>query len=215
MLARICGVLESIEGNAAVIWLGAGSGPGAAGLAYEVLLPAFLAQRLIERIGQHVSLHTIEVLEPQGQSTALTPRLIGFSSAEERRFFTLFTTVKGVGTRRALRAMALPVPAMAQAIARRDAAALKALPEIGSRLAETVIAELNGKVDSFAAGEPEGATVNGAVIVESEAVRQAVAALVRLGETQAQAAQLVRRASESEASLVSADGLLTAALGLR
>lgn len=223
MLARLTGVLEQIEGNTALVGVPGPSGSGGlapGSMAYEVLLPAFVADAWRTRTGEVVTLHTVQHLEGQAQGANLTPRLIGFASVEERRFFELFTTVKGVGAKRALRALAVPVGEMARAIHEKDAKALKALPEIGPRLAETIIAELHGKVDRFVTssssspgrGGPAGAGLGAG---ESEAARRATAALVRLGENESQAQGLVRRALELEPELKNADELLAAALAQR
>ncbi len=53
-----------------------------------------------------ITLTTFQYLESQGQGSSVIPRLVGFQSTAEREFFELFTTVKGIGNRRALRAMA-------------------------------------------------------------------------------------------------------------
>ena len=79
----------------------------------------------------------------------MIPRLAGFLSVEDRAFFELFTTCKGIGNRKALRAMSLDVGQLAGAISDRDIALLQTLPDIGRRTAETIIATLHGKVDRF------------------------------------------------------------------
>jgi Holliday junction DNA helicase RuvA len=215
MLARITGILEQIEGNTALIAL-----PGLDGsaTAYHVMLPTYLAVDLASRLGAPVTLHTIQLFEQQAQGASFVPRLIGFASVEERRFFEVFTTVKGIGAKRALRALAVAPGEVARAITLRDTPALVRLPEIGKRLAETVIAELHGKVEAFAAASPTGAgagRTGPSSGFETDPVRRAIAALMRLGETEVQAQTLVRRAAEVDASLASADELVAAALGQR
>jgi Holliday junction DNA helicase RuvA len=155
VIARLTGRLERVEDASCTLLPGAGlpvGTPGATGadLAIEVLLPAYLAERLKPSTGQSVTFHTLLYLEGQGQGTSFIPRLLGFATPDEREFFELFTTVKGIGNRKALRALALPPAQVASAIAARNTRALVELPEIGKRLAETIIAELVGKVDRFA-----------------------------------------------------------------
>lgn len=219
MLARISGTLDRIDGTTALIVL-----PGAKEgfeTAYEVMLPAYLAERLGASVGSLVSLHTIQYLEQHAQGASFTPRIIGFASAEDRRFFALFTTVKGVGNKRALRALALPIAEVARAITLRDGAALQKLPEIGKRLAETMIVELHGKVAAFASESvmAPGSSVEGKPGAMAgpggEPARRAAAALVRLGESEASADALVRRAFEADPELRSADELVAAALASR
>lgn len=166
------------------------------GVWLEVLLPAYLARGMSERHGQPLSLYTHAYLESQGQGTSFIPRLIGFETIGDRRFFEVFTTVKGIGNRKALRAMEVPPAELARAIADRDTAALVRLPEIGKRLAETIIAELNGKVAAFLSvserrdmDTPSGA--HAPRMPSSGPRHEAVAALVALGETRADAERKV------------------------
>lgn len=147
MLARLTGTLIALEGNLAVV-----APAGMAGCGYEVMLPAYLAQDLVARgwqEGDAIELHTIQYLEGLNQGTSFIPRLIGFASGRERAFFELLTSVKGLGNKRALRAMAVPIGSMARAIGDRDARYLQSLPEIGPKLAELIVHELKGKVDGF------------------------------------------------------------------
>ncbi|HEX8877771.1 MAG TPA: Holliday junction branch migration protein RuvA [Phycisphaerales bacterium] len=190
MISRLTGKLESLEPDAAHIASADGS------FAREVLIPAYVAPHLAARVGQSVTLITMEYLEGQGQGTSFIPRLIGFQSARDRDFFDLFTTVKGIGNRKALRAMAIEPAQIARAIAERNAGALVKLPEIGKRLAETIIAELSGKVEPYLS-EQELRTLE----VKSSAVfseprlnpigEEAVAALVALGESRSDAERRV------------------------
>lgn len=190
MLCRITGHLESVHETAAII----ASPDGAT--ARELLLPAFLAKSLASRIGQSVTFSTLEYLEGQGQGTSFIPRLIGFTSQRDRAFFEVFTTVKGIGNKKALRAMAVEPAAIARAIASRDAQALVKLPEIGKRLAETIIAELNGKVESFLSEQELNSLEikSGSIAIPSRLgpiAEEAVTVLTTLGETRADAERRV------------------------
>lgn len=230
MLARISGVLETVSGNTVVVGIAAPVGPHLASMdegadpsiAYEALVPSFTAIRLESRRGERITLHTIQYLEQQAQGSSFIPRLIGFETLEDRGFFELFTTVKGVGTKKALRALAAPAGQIARAIASRDAVALQKLPEIGKRLAETIVAELHGKVDRYAleivsdgalAGPPPPSS--GASPAHSPEHERAIVALVRLGESRAEAQRLIQRVIESKPALEAADEILAAAVSLR
>lgn len=96
-----------------------------------------------------LDLHTIQYLEGVNQGVSFIPRLIGFTSPRDRHFFELLTSVKGLGNKRALRAMAVAPSSIARAIAERDARFLQRLPEIGPKLAELIVHELKNKVDGF------------------------------------------------------------------
>lgn len=204
MLARLTGLLEHLTDRHALLAL-----PG--GEAYEALISSATAQRLAPRRGESVTLHTLELLE-QDSPSRFIPRLIAFATPEEKRFFELFTTVKGVGPKKALRAMAAEPTQIASAISRRDMVFLQTLPEIGKRLAETICAELSGKVDDMLVGahaEPKLAAPAGGP------AEQAVAALVRLGETRQDAERLVARATQGRPALDTPDAILAAAFSSR
>ncbi len=221
MIARITGTLERLEGSACLI-----VPEGAPGLAYEVMVPAFAAEAMESQRGGVVVLHTIEVYEGSSQGANLTPRLLGFATESDKRFFQLFITVKGLGARKALKAMAEPVGAIAGAIARRDTKWLQGLPEIGKRLAETIVAELHGKADKYIGVEISDSGSRPASSAEAKPVReadalgeaglQAVEALVRLGENRAEAVRKVERVLEQrpETADAGAEAVLAAAFSL-
>lgn len=182
-----------------------GDAAGAA-FALEVHVPAYLAERLAGEVGRSVQFYTRLHLESVNQGASFVPRLLGFQSVAERALFEKLTTVKGLGARRVLRAMAIEPGQIAAAIARRDAKALTQLPEIGKRLAETIIAELHGKVDdpgledgAGGAGPAGRAAAGTAGTALPGAAGEAVAALVSLGQTTAEATAAVQRAMASRA----------------
>lgn len=189
MIAKVEGILDDVGPDRAMVRL-------PVGMTLEVMVPAFTAARLGGSLGQSVTLHTLAFLEAESQGASMLPRLAGFATAEDRQFYTLFTTCKGIGRRRALRAMTLATPQIASAIEDRDLALLQSLPEIGKRTAETVVATLRGKVGAFvsasagtgAAGGDADAPSGGAGLA-----REAVDVLVQLGERRQDAAAWVDR----------------------
>ena len=202
MIVRIAGRLEEVSGGAAVIDAGGG-------LWYSVLVPAYDLERLARRTGQDIVLHTLHYIEGDPSHGAVTPRLVGFSNKDDRDFFQLFTKVKGIGVRKALRAMVRPVAEVAAAIQSKDAKMLVALPEIGARTAETIIAALHGKVEQFAgavaAGPPE----------MPEAAEEAISVLVQLGERRADAAALVGRVLAVEPNALTPETIIQHAYRLK
>lgn len=179
-------------------------------LTYSLLIPAADEGDLAGRTGRDLELHTLNYLESQAQGASFVPRLIGFASADARAFFELLTTVKGLGARRALRTLTMPYQTIAGAIADKDVGLLTTLPEVGHRTAETIVAELHGKVDRFVASPQatqDAAADSGG---RPDMIRDAVAALEHLGEPRPKARQLVETALAADASLDSADELVAA-----
>jgi Holliday junction DNA helicase RuvA len=210
MISRIEGELLGIDGGRAELRVES--------LVYELLVPAADMPQLAALIGQSITFHTLHYLESQGQGSSYVPRLIGFSSPQQRDFFELLTTVKGLGPRKTLRALEVPVGIIARAIAERDAALLVSLPEIGKRTAETIIAELHGKVDRFVEIKPAGdyaQPMEGVAPGKSQIIADAVAVLVQLGDSRLHARQLVDRALSVAPNLATADALVAAAVQLR
>jgi Holliday junction DNA helicase RuvA len=213
MLTRVRGMLESVGDTSVVVV------PDGLGIAFEVFVPVYVIEHLQTQIGQSIDLHTIATLDSSNQGASFNPRLIGFTSPTDRGFFELMTTVKGLGARKCLKAMAQPPGAIAAAIASRDAKALQKLPEIGKRLAETIIAALDGKVAPFASFEHDAdgsvrstglSASNVALETLSPAGRDAADALVALGEPQESARERVALACEALGEDASSAALIDA-----
>jgi len=193
MISKIHGTLESLHDGRAQV-----STP--MGLTFEVLLPAFAAHRLIEREGQAVTLHTLTFFESTAQGATMFPRLAGFLEPRDRAFFELFVTVKGIGHRKALRAMALPPAQIAAGIADRDTKLLQTLPEVGRRTAETITVTLKDKVGPFVSAgvyPADGGSAKPGVGVPSPAgggvAREALEVLLQLGELRTDAVAWIDR----------------------
>ncbi len=189
MIASVSGELRKVLDDRVLLAVGP--------VVLEAMVCAADIAMLRDLVGTELTLHT--ALYIQGDASgggSLEPRLLGFLKHDDKRFFEKFVTVKGIGPRKALKALAIPVGEIAMAIESRDARALIELPEIGRRLAETIIAELSGKVTEFAT--PLAAARNGAKIVSrgtrSEVEEDAIATLVQLGEKRADAELLLDRA---------------------
>lgn len=169
MITRITGKLVSVRDEALILEVGA--------FHYEVLIPDFVRRQLQNRLGEDVSLHTLEYLDGNPSHGRVVPRMVGFLSPIEREFFEMFCSVDGVGVKKALRAMVRPVREVAASIEDQDAKGLSALPGIGPAVAERVIAKLRRKVPKFALmvarEEPTEADISSDVISEAfEVLRQ-------------------------------------------
>ncbi len=202
MITRIRGELVELTERSALLHVEA--------LTYELLVPAANVPDLLGKIGQPIEFYTLHYFEGQSQGSSFLPRLIGFSSERDRAFFELFTTVKGIGNRKALRALVRPFAETATAIANRDAKTLTDMPEIGKRSAETIIAELHGKVDVFI-GEI-ASTIEVIIPAFSD---DAISMLVQLGETKADAKRLVRLAFDAQPDITTADQLVQTSFQLK
>ena len=142
MITRITGVLVDLNDVRATIRIG--------GFEYEVLIPDMVRRQLQAKMNEEVSLRTIEYLDGNPQQGRLTPRIIGFMNEAEKEFFELFCSVDGVGVKKALRAMVLPVREVAEAIEEQDVKTLSTLPGVGAAVAERIIAKLRRKMTKFA-----------------------------------------------------------------
>ena len=200
MIARIEGTLAAVENGTALVQV-------AGGLTYEVLLPAHTAARLSGEAGARVAFYTRHFLENQSQGAVMVPRLAGFERSADRDFFDLFTTCRGIGQRKALRAMAMPTDQIAAAIADRDVNLLKSLPEVGKRTAESVIAALNGRVDALVSAETY-AGGGESEAPESHMAREGLEALLQLGEQRADAVRWIDQALSQEPEPAGVDELL-------
>ncbi len=144
MIQKISGKIDSVTEDSVTLELD--------GLFYEVMIPSGLAEPLRHqaRLGLAVTLYTYHYIESSGTTSNMFPRLVGFTVPSDREFFRLFTTVSGIGVRKALRCLTVPVRDIARAIENKETAVLKKLPGIGARMAEKIIAELSGKTVRFA-----------------------------------------------------------------
>ncbi len=208
MLERIRGELRSVGDQSAVVAVDA--------FDYEIMIPSGDAARLRLSVGDRVELVLLHYLEGQANGAVFRPRLVGFTTDRDRRFFELLTSVKGIGYRKALRALAMPIATIARAVAEKDVDTLRALPEIGKRTAETIVLDLSEKVDDLL--EPgtssEGTDASGSDEA-ADAGRDAINVLTQLGESRVVAADLVDRARRADPTLESSEDLVTAALRLK
>ena len=183
MIAKISGTLAEVAEGLALIEVGE--------IAYEVMVPGYALELLANKLGQQVSLYTLEYLEGSlATGGNLVPRLIGFPHSEERAFFQRFTSVKGVGLRKALKCLNIPISRVAGAIESKDAKLLQSLPGVGKRLAEQMIVELSGKLDEFALA---AAAQRGDAGDWAQAHIEALEVLLQLGERRADAQELIDR----------------------
>ncbi len=203
MISRIRGILRSLDGEQCEIDVG--------GVCYQVLLAPTAAERLAEEgVGSEVELYTYYYL--QGDAQKSIPVLLGFESETQREFFKLLLQVPRMGPRAALKAMALPVSTLAQAIEVHDLDLLRSLPGVGAQRAKDIVSTLAGKVASFAAGVELPA---GAPELESDAAADAAAVLEQLGVPRAEAVRLVALVKREHPEVDSAEEIIRLAFKMR
>ena len=168
------------------------------GVWYHVELPAFVWRAIEERaIGEELELETFYYVS----QNAPTPRLIGFQREIERGFFEKLVTVPNVGPTTATKALVFSVSTIAMWIEAGEVSELTKLPSIGKRSAETIVAQLRGKVteEALLADErfdkPEKPKPAG----PSEVARDTIDALVALGYTRTDAERVVSQVEEEVA----------------
>lgn len=188
MIAHIAGTLnEAQKGRAAIAT--------ASGVAYEVLLPPYMDGAL-GKPGAAAEVFTVHVLESPNQGATFIPRLMGFATAADKEVYEAMTQIRGLGHRKALRALAEPPSEVAAMIARGDEVGLKRLPEIGAKLAKTLVEELGQTFrDKLAIEELESNVKIEAKPTDPQA-EDAIRALVALGEQPAEASRKVTLARQ-------------------
>jgi holliday junction DNA helicase RuvA len=192
MIANLRGLLASFGADFAVIDVG--------GVGYLV----FASTRTLSTlgaIGEEVVLHT-EMLVAEDFI-----RLVGFTSAAERDWFRLLTSVQGVGARVALAILsALSVDEVHRAVASGDNQMIARAQGVGPKLAQRIVHELKDKAGSIALGP------GGPAIPAGSHAQDALSALANLGFRPAEAAAAVAKAEAEVGPAATLDLLVRAAL---
>lgn len=197
MIAKIEGKLVKLDAESALVQVGA--------IGYEVMLPGYCINALSGKTGSDISLCTMEYYEGSPGGGNLIPRIVGFLSSGERDFFTKFISVKGIGIKKGLRSLSIPITTIASAIEGGDEKILMSLPMIGKRMAQQIIAELKGKLQSFAGGaEITGRQGEGFKSFQAEALE----ILIAWGERRNEAIELIELACERHPDIKSAEALV-------
>ena len=197
MIARIEGKLVKLDSDSCLVEVGA--------VSYEVMLAAYCVNALSDRIGTEVCLCTMEYFEGTPGGGNLIPRMVGFLNIGERDFFARFTSVKGIGIKKGLRALSIPIATIAAAIENGDDKTLMTLPAVGKRMAQQIIAELKGKLQSFAAGA-EQLRVTDVVFKPFQA--EALEILIAWGEKRTEAMELIELVCKKHPDIRTAETLV-------
>jgi Holliday junction DNA helicase RuvA len=197
MIARIEGKLVRLDSDSALVQVGA--------IGYEVMLPGYCVSALSDRIDSEISLCTMEYYEGTPGGGNLIPRMVGFLNAAERDFFKRFTSVKGIGIKKGLRSLSMPIANIAAAIENGDDKMLTALPGIGKRMAQQIIAELKGKLQSFAMA---AASTGPAGVAFKAFQAEALEVLIAWGEKRSEAIELIELACKRHPDINTAEALV-------
>jgi Holliday junction DNA helicase RuvA len=197
MIARIEGKLLKLDSASALIEIGP--------IAYEVMLPGYCVTALSDKVGSEVALCTMEYYEGAPAAGSFVPRMIGFLNSAERDFFTKFISVKGLGIKKGLRSLSMPIATIATAIENGDEKTLVSLPSVSRRMAQQIIAELKGKLQVFATGaEPARAAEFRFKPFQAEALE----ILIAWGEKRNEAMELIEVACQRHPDISSAEALV-------
>ncbi len=186
MIVRIRGELCEVTDDAAIV--------DRDGIAYEVMVPGYAVAELSAARGREVMLHTLQHLEGNAAGGNMTPRIIGFPHPEDRAFFKQFITVKGMGVRKGLRALASPVTRIASDIEAGDATALTRLPGVGRRMADQIVAQLRGKMGAYVFADNDVPAATKQDFSDDE--RDAIEILIAWGDVRCDAERWIARAGQ-------------------
>ncbi|MBN1804747.1 MAG: hypothetical protein JW837_05810 [Sedimentisphaerales bacterium] len=197
MIANIEGKLIKLDSDCCLVQVGA--------VGYEVMLPSYCVNALSDQIGSDITLCTMEYYEGNLGGGNLIPRMVGFLNPGERDFFSKYTSVKGMGIKKGLRSLNIPIATIAAAIENGDEKILVSLPSIGKRMAQQIIAELKGKLQTFAIGvKASGPTQAAFRPFQAEALE----ILIAWGEKRTEAVELVELACRKHPDINSAEALV-------
>ena len=199
MIAQIEGQLIELNSDSGLLKVGP--------VCYEIMLPGYAVSELSSKIGSDISLCTMEYLEGTPGKGNLIPRMVGFLSFSDREFFDKYTSVKGLGIKKGLKSLTMPIATIAASIEAGDEKMLTALPSVGKRLAQLIIAELKGKVADFAVGTTHVAAASGTGQLNVYQI-EALEILVAWGEKRPEATELIELACKKHPDIQTAEELV-------
>ncbi len=171
MIGKLTGIIDSFDENHLIL--------DVSGVGYVV----FASSRTLSSIGQVGDAASLLVIT-NVREDAIT--LYGFADALEKQWFTLLTSVQGVGAKAGLAILAAcPADQLSFAIAAQDKAALTRASGVGAKLATRILTELKDKAGKI---EITGGNVgistsssNQTAQINDSVDQDAVSALTNLG----------------------------------
>ena len=155
------------------------------GVVYEVEVPVTVAGRL-PTPGSEVRIRTVQIVREDSVA------LYGFLDVHERELFRRLLTASGVGAKLALAMLStFSAHRLARALVDKEIAVLTQVSGVGKKKAERLVLELADRVQDLAiARGDEGSVAPGA--------EEAIAALMALGYTFAEADESVRKVLDGD-----------------
>lgn len=152
-----------------------------------------------------ISMHTYHALVSRPQARLYTHQVLredcndlyGFAETQERALFRLLVSVSGVGANTArMMLSAYEVQELADMIASGDEGALRRVKGIGTKTAQRVIVDLQGKMGALGAT----GSINSPMPEAATAREEALAALVTLGFQKSASEKVLDQLLQSEPS---------------
>lgn len=173
MIAMLQGALARHEGDRIIIDVG--------GVGYRVHVPLSTADNL-PQLGERVTVHVYTHVREDILA------LYGFGTEDELLLFRDIIGVSGMGPRLALTSLSTLRPhEFRHAVAHEDVAELTRISGVGKKTAQRLILELKGKLTPAADDAVVPAAIDGAASPATPVTDEALAALVALGYSEAEA----------------------------
>ncbi len=203
MISQITGKVSRLTEETVSLYLN--------GMHYDLHIPSGLYPKLREAAEKsaEITLHTLYFIEAGDRKNYHYPKLIGFTNMIDKEFFQLFTTVGGLGMKKGLKSLTLPIREIATAIEMRDTATLQRLPGIGGRLADKVVAELSGKMARFALDKGEQ-PLTSVTKEKANLFAEAIEVLMQLQYNRVAAEQMIERAMKMNPKVKDTEELISA-----
>lgn len=156
------------------------------GVGYEIEAPMTTFYEL-PPVGEEITLHTHLLVREDAHL------LFGFASEAERALFRSLVKVRGVGAKLALTILSgISAEGFARCVQANDSASLTRLPGIGKKTAERLILEMRDRLADWRKDGRGAPDATDGRYESTEAVNDAVSALVTLGYKPQEASRMVR-----------------------
>lgn len=174
MIYSLTGVVSVIEQNLAVV--------ECAGVGYACRATANTLAKLA--VDKQAKLYTYMAVREDAVE------LFGFADLQELNCFKMLISVSGVGPKAAISILSGMTPqAFALCVASGDGKTLTTAPGIGKKIADRIVLELKDKIAKENLSEKGDSNVS--VVVTSNAVSEAISALMVLGYSNAEATKAI------------------------